>query len=112
ARRTDPAIKKANTEEGRRVVETVNEVARRTGVSPARVVLSWLKRRGVLPIPGVKNTAQAEDVAGSIGFELPEDYYKLLDETSAPFIRGQVGMNRIRYVPGFLQKALLRLYPL
>ncbi|MEZ0247801.1 MAG: hypothetical protein ABWJ97_00890 [Thermoproteus sp.] len=60
----------------------------------------------------MKSTAQAEDAAGSMDFELPEDHYKLLDGASAPFVRGRVGMNKIRYVPGFLQKALLRLYPL
>lgn len=112
ARRMDPSFRKASTEAGRRVVEAVLNIARTRGVSPAKVVLAWLKHRGVLPIPGVKNTAQAEDVAGALSFELPGEDLRLLDHISEPFATGQVGMRSIRYVPGFLQKLALKLYQL
>ncbi|MGC8583422.1 MAG: aldo/keto reductase [Thermoproteus sp.] len=111
ARSMDPAFKKASTEAGRRVVEAVKAVAQRRGVSPAAVVLAWLRHRGILPIPGVKNAAQAEDVAGALRLQLPADDLRLLDEATAPFVAGRVGMGGIRYVPGFLQKLALKLYP-
>jgi len=93
-------------------VEAVRSVAQRRGASPAAVVLAWLKHRGALPIPGVKNAAQAEDAAGALRLQLPEEDLKLLDEATAPFIAGGVGMGGIRYVPGFLQELALRLSPL
>ncbi|MFP3250423.1 MAG: aldo/keto reductase [Thermoproteus sp.] len=112
ARRMNPSFKKASTEAGRRVVEAVRSVAQRRGASPAAVVLAWLKHRGALPIPGVKNAAQAEDAAGALRLQLPEEDLRLLDEATAPFIAGGVGMGGIRYVPGFLQELALRLSPL
>lgn len=112
ARRVDPSYRKASTEEGRRVVEAVLRIAKARGISAAQAVLAWLRHRGVLPIPGVKNVAQAEDVAGALSVQLPEEDLLLLDRLSEPFTAGPVGMASIRYVPGFLQKLLLKLYPL
>ncbi len=112
ARRMDPSARKASTEAGGRIVKAVLDIAKARGVSAAKVVLAWLKHRGVLPIPGIKNVAQAEDVSGALAFQLPEEDLRLLDRLSEPFVAGSVGMVSIRYVPGFLQKLLLKLYSL
>jgi aryl-alcohol dehydrogenase-like predicted oxidoreductase len=41
ARALDPAVKRAQTPEGKRVVATIRRIAKRRGASPAAVVLAW-----------------------------------------------------------------------
>ena len=40
------------------------------GKTPAQVSLNWLIVKGVVPIPGAKNPAQARENAGAIGLEI------------------------------------------
>src|SRR4030042_6759225 len=40
------------------------------GKTPGQVSLNWLIVKRVVPIPGAKNTAQARENAGAIGWEL------------------------------------------
>jgi aryl-alcohol dehydrogenase-like predicted oxidoreductase len=52
------------------------------GKSPAQVALNWLICKGTLPIPGAKNTSQAEMNAAAAGWRLSEEQVVALDEVS------------------------------
>lgn len=52
------------------------------GKSSGQVAINWCIRKNTLPIPGVKNPAQAIQNIGSIGWELKPDDVALLDEVS------------------------------
>lgn len=52
------------------------------GKSAAQVAINWVIRKGALPIPGVKNLAQAEQNAGAVGWSLTDDEVARLDELS------------------------------
>ncbi|MEO8603857.1 MAG: aldo/keto reductase, partial [bacterium] len=63
------------------------------GKTPAQVALNWIMRKGVVPIPGAKNAAQAEQNAGALGWQLTPDDVAALDRL-AKF--GQRGIfNRV-----------------
>jgi aryl-alcohol dehydrogenase-like predicted oxidoreductase len=57
------------------------------GKSSAQVALNWCICKGSLPIPGAKNTHQAEMNAGAAGWRLSPDQIKALDEASDPFTK-------------------------
>lgn len=48
----------------------------------AQVALNWCICKGTLPIPGAKNTRQAEQNAGALGWRLTEREINLLDDVS------------------------------
>jgi aryl-alcohol dehydrogenase-like predicted oxidoreductase len=52
------------------------------GKSNSQVALNWTIQKGTLPIPGAKNTKQAQDNAGALGWKLTEDEVTRLDEAS------------------------------
>jgi len=52
------------------------------GKSPAQVALNWLICKGALPIPGAKNTRQAEMNAGAAGWRLSAEQVAALDKAS------------------------------
>lgn len=53
------------------------------GKSMAQVSLNWTICKGALPIPGVKNVKQLEEVVGSVGWRLTEGEVAELDKISA-----------------------------
>jgi len=57
------------------------------GKSPAQVALNWLICKGALPIPGAKNTRQAEMNAGAAGWRLSEEQVAALDKASDGFTK-------------------------
>ena len=54
------------------------------GKSSAQVSLNWLICKGALPIPGAKNSEQARQNAGALGWRLTEAEVARLDELSDP----------------------------
>jgi len=53
------------------VVTLLQEIGNRYGKSASQVALRWLIQKGnVLPIPGVKNSEQANENAGALSFVL------------------------------------------
>ncbi len=52
------------------------------GKSPAQVALNWLICKNVVPIPGAKNSRQAQENASALGWKLSEAEIAGLDETS------------------------------
>jgi aryl-alcohol dehydrogenase-like predicted oxidoreductase len=53
------------------------------GKTTAQVALNWLVCKGVVPIPGAKNSRQAQDNAAALGWRLSEAEVTALDEISA-----------------------------
>jgi hypothetical protein len=56
-----------------------------------------------VPIPGVKNVAQAMAVEAT-HLTLTEGEVREIDEASAPFVAGSLWPGVMRVIPGFLQK--------
>ncbi len=52
------------------------------GKTPAQVAINWLICKGALPIPGAKNTSQAQINAGASGWRLSEAQVAALDDAS------------------------------
>jgi diketogulonate reductase-like aldo/keto reductase len=52
------------------------------GKSSAQVALNWLICKHVVPIPGAKNSRQAQENAGALGWRLSEAEIATLDEAS------------------------------
>lgn len=52
------------------------------GKSSAQVALNWLISKHVVPIPGAKNSRQAQENAGALGWRLSEAEIATLDEAS------------------------------
>jgi 1-deoxyxylulose-5-phosphate synthase len=70
------------------VVETVVDVAKAEGLTPAQVALAWLLTRdGVTaPIVGASRPEQLRDCAGAVGRRLSEAALERLDEVSRAFV--------------------------
>jgi len=53
-----------------------------------QVALNWIICKGALPIPGVKNKRQVEEVAGAVGWRLSDgevlELEKAADKVAAP----------------------------
>ncbi len=113
ARKIDGAARKrASTEWGRRVVETVRRIAEARSASPAAVVLAWHKAKGALPIPGVKSPAQAEALAEALRLDLDEGEVRAIDGAAGPQALEGGLVPRARLLPATLQRLLLSLYPI
>ncbi len=71
-----------------RVVAELRQIGEKHGgKTPSQVALNWVMAKGVVPIPGAKNRHQAEENAGSMGWEMDGDDLARLDETALPGIR-------------------------
>lgn len=59
------------------------------GMNASQVALNWVIAKGAIPIPGVKNFAQAEQNLGTLGWRLTEAEVALLDDLSDRIAAGQ-----------------------
>jgi aryl-alcohol dehydrogenase-like predicted oxidoreductase len=57
------------------------------GKKPSQVALNWVMAKGAVPIPGAKNSAQAQENAGALGWSIDTDDLALLDEAALTGIR-------------------------
>lgn len=58
------------------------------GKTPAQVALNWLIQKGAIPIPGAKNSRQAEENAGALGWALSDEEILRLDHASDQVYKG------------------------
>jgi aryl-alcohol dehydrogenase-like predicted oxidoreductase len=56
--------------------------ANHDGKTPAQVALNWLIQKRALPIPGVKNAAQAQQNMGALDWSISEAEMEELDQVS------------------------------
>src|ERR1700691_347096 len=75
-------------EEDYRVIDTVNDIAKETGASPAAVALSWVHGRpGITStLIGARRTDQLEANLAALDLTLSEEHGKRLDEVSKPHL--------------------------
>ncbi len=70
-----------------RIVAQLRVIGETHDRTPAQVALRWLIQHGAVPIPGAKNAAQAEQNAGSLGWELTRGEMHALNGTALEGIR-------------------------
>ncbi|AOC51639.1 putative oxidoreductase [Microcystis aeruginosa NIES-2481] len=68
-----------------KIAETVLEIAREIGKSPAQVALNWLRNRpnSVIPIIGTRKLSQLQDNLACVDFNLTGEHLQRLDNISA-----------------------------
>jgi pyridoxine 4-dehydrogenase len=66
-----------------RLAATVDDIARQRGVPPSTVAINWTRTRGLLPIVGVRNTAQASDLLACTKYCLSDGEAAELDKASS-----------------------------
>lgn len=79
ARRLDPRFTPDGLRKLAPLLTALKELGEAHGKTPAQVALNWLVAQGhVIPIPGAKNAAQAQQNAGALGWSLtPEQREQL-----------------------------------
>jgi aryl-alcohol dehydrogenase-like predicted oxidoreductase len=71
-----------------RIVSELRSIGNQHGGKvPSQVALNWVIAKGAVPIPGAKNRHQAEENAGSLGWQLDGDQLARLDRAALPGIR-------------------------
>jgi aryl-alcohol dehydrogenase-like predicted oxidoreductase len=77
-------LRDENLAEVGKLVAALREVGAKHGRTPAQVALRWLMDQPgtVVPIPGAKNPAQAEENAGAAGWTLTGAEARKLSQTS------------------------------
>ena len=78
-RAEEDLFKPANLRASAPLVRELRKIGRRRGRTPAQVALAWLRRHPhVVPIPGAKRPAQAEENAGAAGWSLSSAEVRVL----------------------------------
>ena len=73
-------VDSSNPEPDKQIIDRVEEVAKKRGVSMAVVATSWVRSKGCTPIVGCNSVKRIEDAARGIQFCLTEDEKKYLEE--------------------------------
>jgi aryl-alcohol dehydrogenase-like predicted oxidoreductase len=81
-RNFDPRFKDENLDRNQAILERVEELAARKGITPGQLALAWVMHQGddVVPIPGTKRRERLEENAGAAEVELTSDELAALDE--------------------------------
>lgn len=71
------------------LIRLMTDIGREHGSkTPAQVALNWVIQKGAIPIPGAKNSRQAEENAGALGWALNDEEILRLDHASDQVIKG------------------------
>jgi aryl-alcohol dehydrogenase-like predicted oxidoreductase len=72
------------TERNLEIAREVDRIAVELGATSAQVAVAWVRQRGegIVPIVGVRELEQLEDVLGSLDVQLSADHRSRLDEVS------------------------------
>lgn len=71
------------------LIRLMTDIGREHGSkTPAQVALNWVIQKGAIPIPGAKNSRQAEENAGALGWALNDEEILRLDHASDQVIEG------------------------
>jgi aryl-alcohol dehydrogenase-like predicted oxidoreductase len=73
-RRGMPRFQAENFEKNKKLVTTIEQLAKRKGCTPAQLALSWVLAQGenIVPIPGTKRRKYLEENVGAVEVELDE----------------------------------------
>lgn len=81
-RATNPFFSGYNLKRIRPLIEVLRRTAEERDVSIVQVSLNWLlSKKGVIPIPGVKNEGQVADIAEAMSWDLKDSELKEIEET-------------------------------
>ncbi|HET9488862.1 MAG TPA: aldo/keto reductase [Methylomirabilota bacterium] len=71
-RRDHPRFQEANFGRNRQLVQTIEQIAKGKGCTPAQLVLAWLLAQGpdIIPIPGTKRKARVDENLGALDVKL------------------------------------------
>ena len=83
-RHNDPRYSAENMPKNLAILDAIEVVAQRHGVSKAQIALAWLLAQGddIVPIPGVKRTETMRDSAGACDVVLTADDLATIDAAS------------------------------
>lgn len=94
-RMVNPFFSGYNLKRIRPLIGVLRRIAEERGVSIVQVSLNWLlSKKGVVPIPGVKNEGQVVDIAETVSWNLKGSELKEIEET--------LGRIRISKLIGYL----------
>ena len=84
-------IRSRETETDKRIVERVEEVAKKRGVSMAQVATAWvLKRESVFPIVGLGSKERIDEAVGAVKLGLTDEEARYLEEPYVPKVVGGI----------------------
>ena len=74
------------SDEQRRFVSTVRELAKQKGTTPGQIGLAWLLHKGpdIVPIPGTTRRTHLEDNVGAADVSLSSEEMSRLDAALSP----------------------------
>lgn len=89
--KTDDFVKGTNrhmdigtSESGKAIIDRVEEVAKKRGVSMAVVAIAWSLSKGMVPIVGFSGTHRVDDAIKAVEFKLTEEESAYLEEPYQP----------------------------
>jgi len=71
----------------KKIIERVEEVAKKNNVSMACIATAWTIKKGVCPIIGLGSKARIEEAVQNSNFKLSDEDAKYLEEIYAPKFR-------------------------
>ena len=82
-RRSDPRFQEENLDRNLKLVEQVEQLARKKGVTPGQIALAWLLHKGndIVPIPGTKRVQYLEENIAATNIELGAEEVAQLEAT-------------------------------
>jgi aryl-alcohol dehydrogenase-like predicted oxidoreductase len=85
-KRQHPRFQGDNFAHNRRLVERIEELAGKKGVTPGQLALAWLLAQGedIVPIPGTKRTKYLEENVGALDVRLDAEDLQRIEEAMPP----------------------------
>jgi len=83
------------------LIDKLGEIAENHGVKRVNVALRYLISKGAIPLVGIKNRAQAEDLALTFDFKLRESEIKELEE-----ILSSIKIPKVRALPSIFKRVI------
>ncbi|OAL52419.1 Aldo/keto reductase [Pyrenochaeta sp. DS3sAY3a] len=80
----DALVYQRENETDKKIIERVEEIAKKNNVSMACVATSWCIKKGVCPIIGLSSKERIEEAVQNIHFKLSEEDTKYLEEVYVP----------------------------
>jgi aryl-alcohol dehydrogenase-like predicted oxidoreductase len=68
----------------KKIIERVEEVAKKNDVSMATIATAWCLKKGVMPIIGLGSKERIEQAVENIHFKLSDEDAKYLEEVYVP----------------------------
>jgi aryl-alcohol dehydrogenase-like predicted oxidoreductase len=100
-RRSSPRFVGVNFQRKLELVDVIQQIAQRKGVTPAQLALAWVMAQGddIVPIPGTRRRSRLEENVGAVEIQLtPEELKEIA--TALPAAAGdrysEMGMRELR----------------